>query len=126
MTTKRRRCLLSVLCAACAVVLAGCTDTPSSPAPTTPATTGSGPAPAAAAATECKDGKPVVASLAPGSISTNPASWSSRSTMAEIKRRGHLILGTSGDARLWGARNPVNGKIEGFDVDVAARVAREL
>lgn len=79
-----------------------------------------------AATAPCKDKQPDVASLAPGPITTNSASWGSRSTMAKIVARGYLIVGTSGDARLWGARNPVNGKIEGFDVDVAARVVRAL
>ena len=81
--------------------------------------------PAAVTAT-CKDGKPETASLAPGSIGTNPSSWGNDSTMERIRKRGHLIVGTSGDARLWGARNPVNGRIEGYDVDVAARIARAL
>jgi polar amino acid transport system substrate-binding protein len=125
MTTKRRRYLVSALGLAGAIALAGCTGSTGDPAPTASATTAAPPAPAAAAR-ECRDGQPDVASLAPGSISLRPASWGAGSTMAAIRRRGHLILGTSGDSALWGARNPATGKIEGFDVDVALRVARAL
>jgi polar amino acid transport system substrate-binding protein len=125
MTMKRSRSILPAACTCTVLALSGCTGTPDRT--TTPSATRapslSAPAPAAAT---CRDGRPDVASLAPESITTDPQSWGPDSTMTKIKARGHLIVGTSGDARLWGARNPVNGRIEGFDIDAAARVAKAL
>jgi polar amino acid transport system substrate-binding protein len=43
--------------------------------------------------------------------------------MAEIRDRGRLIVGVSADSLLLGARNPVSGQIEGFDIDMARLVA---
>jgi polar amino acid transport system substrate-binding protein len=126
MRTERRRSALLVAGILSTFMLAGCTSTSDQSEPN-PSGSSSGPQGAvAAASTTCKDGRRDVASVAPGKITLNAASWGAGSTMAAIKKRGYLIVGTSGDARLWGARNPVNGKIEGYDVDVAARVARAL
>jgi polar amino acid transport system substrate-binding protein len=127
MRMKLRRSILPAACTCTALVLCGCTGTPErSAAPTATRATTVTPAPAAGATAQCRDQQPDVASLAPGSISTDRKTWGSDSTMAKIRARGHLIVGTSGDARLWGARNPTSGAIEGFDVDVAARVAEAL
>ena len=126
MTKRVCRSVLPVACTCTVIALSACTGTPTESERPAPTSTTAPPAPAAASSTTCKDKRPVLASLAPGSITTDPGSWPSGSTMAKIKARGYLIVGTSGDAKLWGARNPVNGKIEGFDVDVAARVAQAL
>jgi polar amino acid transport system substrate-binding protein len=126
MTSKRRRSVILAAGILSASMLAGCTASSDTSDPD-PSGTSSGPQGAVAAApTTCKDGRPDVASIAPGKITLSPSSWPADSTMAKIKRNGRLVLGTSGDARLWGARNPVTGKIEGFDVDVATRVAQAL
>ncbi|WP_049580403.1 glutamate ABC transporter substrate-binding protein [Streptomyces sp. SBT349] len=37
------------------------------------------------------------------------------STMAEIRERGHLVVGASSDAPLMSQKNPVTGEYEGFD-----------
>jgi len=43
---------------------------------------------------------------------------------ATIRARGHLVVGVSGDTRLLGARNSLNGgALEGFDIDMARMVA---
>jgi polar amino acid transport system substrate-binding protein len=44
-------------------------------------------------------------------------------SVQRIKERGRLIVGVSGDTLLFGARNPLNGEIEGFDVDLLKQVA---
>jgi polar amino acid transport system substrate-binding protein len=79
----------------------------------------------AATSTDCKDGQPVTSSVAPGAITTDPGSWPSGSTMQRIRERGSLIVGTSGDAQLWGATNP-EGVLTGYDVDLGAAVADAL
>lgn len=81
---------------------------------------------ATAAVKPCDDGAPPTDSIAPGSIGVAPSTWPSDSTMTRIRKRGYLIVGTSGDVRLWGSRNPENGKLEGYDTDVLREVARAL
>ena len=48
------------------------------------------------------------------------------STMAKIAKRGRLIVGVSGDTLLFGARNPISGRIEGFDIDMLKAVATAI
>jgi polar amino acid transport system substrate-binding protein len=72
----------------------------------------------------CDDGLPPVASLAPGDITADYRSVKNSPTLKRIRERGYLTLGTSGDVLLWGATNPKNGDLEGFDVLVAAEVAK--
>jgi polar amino acid transport system substrate-binding protein len=48
------------------------------------------------------------------------------SKMDEIRRRGRLIAGVSGDTLLFGSRNPLSGEIEGFDIDVLKLVAKAI
>jgi polar amino acid transport system substrate-binding protein len=52
-----------------------------------------------------------------------PGSMPSGSSMAEIQDRGRLIVGVSADTLQFGARNPISGQIEGFDIDVLQQVA---
>jgi polar amino acid transport system substrate-binding protein len=56
---------------------------------------------------------------APGNLPTG-------STMAEIRDRGFLIAGVSGDSYLLASRNPLNGVIEGFDIDMVNQVAAAI
>ena len=48
------------------------------------------------------------------------------STMRAITDRGRLIVGVSADTKLFGARNPFTGRIEGFDIDILREVSRDL
>ncbi|MFD2025914.1 glutamate ABC transporter substrate-binding protein [Promicromonospora aerolata] len=73
----------------------------------------------AAAAQDCADGQPAVASMSPG----NDVEVTSGSTMAAIRERGTLVVGVSADTLLMGSRNPFNSDIEGFDIDVARQIA---
>jgi polar amino acid transport system substrate-binding protein len=41
----------------------------------------------------------------------------------EIRQRGRLIVGVSGDTLLFGSRNPLTGRIEGFDIDILTAIA---
>lgn len=43
-----------------------------------------------------------------------------------IRERGQLVVGVSSDTLLMGSRNPLSGKIEGFDIDVLHEIARAL
>ena len=48
------------------------------------------------------------------------------STMRRIQERGRLIAGVSADTYLLGSRNPLNGKIEGFDIDMVKAVSKAI
>jgi polar amino acid transport system substrate-binding protein len=87
---------------------------PSTATPT-PAATG-----AAVTAANC------LQSYAPQGALPGPGSLPAGSRMAEIRKRGRLIAGVSADSLLLGARNPVTGRIEGFDIDVVRAVAQAI
>lgn len=55
-----------------------------------------------------------------------PEQMPSGSTMAGIHERGRLIVGVSADTLLFGARNPLTDRIEGFDIDMLSEVARAI
>lgn len=68
-----------------------------------------------------------LASFAPAG--TNPAPGSpmpAGSYMAKIQQRGRLIVGVAADSLLLSARNPLNGQIEGFDVDMLKAVSQAI
>jgi polar amino acid transport system substrate-binding protein len=67
-----------------------------------------------------------LASYAPSSPLPGPNALPAGSTMAEIRARGRLIVGVSADSLLLGSRNPISGRIEGFDIDLARMVAGAL
>lgn len=105
-----------VAAAAIAVTaLAGCTSayTPT-PVPTASTTTAT-PAPATTP-TACTN---ATTSYAPASL----ASQANDATIRAISSRGYLRVGVSADTYLFGARNPLTGDIEGFDIDLAHAVA---
>ncbi len=65
-------------------------------------------------------------SYAPQGALPGPGALPAGSTMAKIRKRGRLIAGVSADTLLLGARNPVTGQIEGFDIDVLQAVAEAI
>jgi polar amino acid transport system substrate-binding protein len=46
--------------------------------------------------------------------------------MGKIKQRGRLIAGVSADTLLLGSRNPLNGQIQGFDIDMLKAVSTAI
>jgi polar amino acid transport system substrate-binding protein len=65
-------------------------------------------------------------SYAPQGALPSPGALPPGSTMERIRRRGYLKAGVSADTLLLGARNPVTGTIEGFDIDVLHAVAKAI
>lgn len=61
------------------------------------------------------------ASLRPQGKDTPPGS-----TMAEIKKRGHLIAGVDQNSYLTGFRDPRTGDLDGFDIDISKEIAKSL
>ncbi|AEI12043.1 glutamate ABC transporter substrate-binding protein [Cellulomonas gilvus] len=122
-TTTRvgRRLLRSALPAVLAVALAlgACTPSRTAEVPTPAASASSAPAAPPAAAPTCSD---LTASYAPDPDTLDGDSASIR----EIRERGRLVVGVSADTLLMGARNPLSGRIEGFDIDMLRAVAESI
>jgi polar amino acid transport system substrate-binding protein len=104
--------------------LAGCSgdSSPLPPALGGPSAGASSAAPPAASDTSCNPR----ASLRPAGALPAPGQMPAGSKMAEIQKRGRLILGTSQDTLLFSARNPFSGNVEGFDVDMARQIAQAI
>jgi polar amino acid transport system substrate-binding protein len=97
--------------------------TPSAAASPSPsATTTPSPAPSGTdvATTNC------LKTYAPAGALPAPGDMPAGSTMEKIKKRGRLIAGVSADTLLLGARNPVSGKIEGFDIDLLRGISQAI
>ena len=56
----------------------------------------------------------------------DPAAQPPPAKVAEIRSRGRLIVGVSADTLRFGARNPLNGRIEGFDIDILKEIANAI
>ncbi|MFC8921375.1 glutamate ABC transporter substrate-binding protein [Cellulosimicrobium sp. NPDC057127] len=80
-------------------------------------------APSPAEPVQCAD---PLASYAPDGPLPSPDALPAGSTMAEIRERGSLVVGVSADTLLMGARNPLSGQIEGFDIDMLREVSRAI
>ena len=112
-----RRGLLAGAVLALCTLLPGCavfgTEDTVVPAPAA-SPTPSAAAPAAPAA--CDD----------ATTSYEPDDASSGSAVARIKKRGRLVAGVSADSYLLGARDPLGGKIQGFDIDFVKAMAKAI
>ncbi|GJF34469.1 hypothetical protein KNE206_71690 [Kitasatospora sp. NE20-6] len=58
--------------------------------------------------------------------SAPPAKDPSGARIRQIRQRGTLIVGVDQNSFNWGFRNPQNGRIEGFDIDLARAVAASV
>ncbi len=124
MTRTRRTPLLAVLAAAAALLtscsLAGYDPTPLPPAPrSSPAAAGAAPA----TPVRCDN---AVASYAPSGALPSPDALPKGSTMAKIRTRGRLVAGVSADSYLLGSRNPLSGRVEGFDIDFVKALSQAI
>lgn len=111
------------------LALAGCASTGYAETPLTPtanarATSAAAP-PSAAPASKCN---PVPAGFDPLQ-SYDPLSsvtGANGDRIDTIRTRGYLIAGVSADTLLMGARNPLTGQIEGFDIGLVRELAKAL
>ncbi len=67
-----------------------------------------------------------VASYQPTGALPRPDDLPRGSTMARIAKRGRVIAGVSADTYLLASRNPQNGRIEGFDIDMVKAVSQAI
>lgn len=115
----RRRAVTAIAGALAVLGLAACTgptglDDLGLPPATEPTQDDAVPPPAAAPAT-CDN---ATTSYAPTEPLPAPGDFAPGTTMADIYARGTLIAGVSADTLAMGARNPLTGAIEGFDIDI--------
>ncbi|AKH82490.1 sugar-binding protein [Streptomyces sp. CNQ-509] len=58
--------------------------------------------------------------------SLRPSGTASGDGVERIVDRGYLIAGIDQNSYQWGYRNPLTGKLEGFDIDLARAIAEEI
>ncbi|SEQ70031.1 glutamate ABC transporter substrate-binding protein [Microlunatus flavus] len=117
----RRGLVLATVLGVCALLSScGVFGTDETPVPAAP--TSAAPTAAPAAPATCDD---ATTSYEPGALAS-PDDLPVGSTMARIKKRGRLVAGVSADSYLLGARNPLDGQVEGFDIDFVRAVAKAI
>ncbi|SEC56461.1 glutamate ABC transporter substrate-binding protein [Paenibacillus sp. GP183] len=65
------------------------------------------------------------ASVAP-SASPSGGTTASGAKLEEIKKRGKLVAGVKFDTKLFGLKDPITNKVEGFDIDIAKALAKKI
>ncbi len=117
--------LVSLLAAACSS--AGDYETTTVPGPSETPSASSAPAPAPAPPPNADiTTANCLQSYAPTNAQPAPGRMPGGSYMSKIQRRGRLIAGVSADTLLLGARNPISGKIEGFDIDLLHAISQAI
>jgi polar amino acid transport system substrate-binding protein len=121
----RRPLPLAVVLLALVALISGCAvfGTTPTPLPT--------PAPSAQPTAAASSAAPVtctnaLASYRPSGALPSPGDLPAGSTMAKIRDRGRLIAGVSADTYKLASRNPLNGRIEGFDIDMVKAIAKAI
>lgn len=49
-----------------------------------------------------------------------------KSSVAAAKERGKLIVGVKYDTNLFGKKDPADGQVKGFDIDIAKAIAKKI
>ena len=124
-TNRRRGPLAAALIVLALAVLSACSLFSYAPTelPTPPATAAPSPSGSASAPARCEN---PTASYAPSGDLPAPDDLPSGSTMATIKKRGRLVAGVSADTYLLASRDPLTGRIEGFDIDMVKAMAKAI
>lgn len=121
-----------VAAVAAAAVLAGCVaEPPPTPGGTTARSYTEPPLPADATVAPSPSPNPDASSCADPTASARPvpAGISPQPPAPDvdaIRQRGRLIVGLDTGSNLMSFRDPATGRIEGFDVDIAHEIARDL
>lgn len=104
-----------------AVVMAGCS--PAQPLVSVPASLTTRPLPSGAAVASQVPGAAVESCDATASLRPTPDDGPN---VQAIRRHGRLIVGIDQSTNLFSFRDPASGELQGFDVDIAREVARDL
>lgn len=110
----------AVAAAVCALAAAGAAVLPTGGAPERDrparAAAPAAPAPGAAAPAQCTDPE----------ASLRPAGGADGAAVQRIKARGRLIAGVDQNSYRWGYRNPADGELGGFDIDLVRALAKDI
>ena len=49
-----------------------------------------------------------------------------KNALSQIKEKDKIVFGVKHDTRLFGLKNPSTGEVEGFDIDIAKQLAKEI
>lgn len=64
--------------------------------------------------------------LAAARIKRRSLKGEQKDTLAAIKDNDKIVFGVKTDTRLFGLKNPSSGEIEGFDIDIAKQIAKDI
>jgi polar amino acid transport system substrate-binding protein len=127
--TRRRGIAPALAAVALAAAAAGCAAAPA-PRPAGPSPHAAArPASAARAVSASQDRAKTAATCNPDAASLaplGPPAVTAGSDMARIKKRGYLIAGVDQSTYHFGYLNPLDGQIEGFDIDMVRAVAQAI
>jgi len=84
------------------------------------------PAPTTTTATPNADCGDATASLRPQAPLPSPSQMPGGTYMRTIQERGSLVVGVDQNTLLLGARDPVDGQIKGFEIDLARQIAKAV
>ena len=118
----------TAMVAVAAVLLAGCATNAETPTPPAPIIV----LPTPAGMAEIAPGSPAAADLPredcdrTASLRPFSARAQADAAVAAIRQRGRLLVGLDIGSNLFSFRDPINGVISGFDVDIAGEVARDI
>jgi polar amino acid transport system substrate-binding protein len=122
--------LLAALAVAVACAAAGCAAAPAArPAAPAAARAQAGPAAGARVVSQSRAGAAAAATCDPEASSLaplGPPDVTPGSFMARIRQRGYLIAGVDQSTYHFGYLNPLDGQIEGFDIDMIRAVAQAI
>jgi len=127
---RRRGALGGAIATLALLVTAGCSgngvyETTQIPTPPAPSATAPAPSPTSTAPPPACGNR--LASFAPDGPNPAPSAIpAAGGYVAQIQKRGRLIAGVSADTLLLGSRNPLNGQIEGFDIEMLKAVSKAI
>ena len=131
MSRPRRNTPVIVAALVVSLLVAGCSsageyETTPVPKPSATPSPSTAPAPAPAPPNSDVVTANCLQSYAPNGALPSPRDMPAGSYMSKIQRRGRLIAGVSADTLLLGARNPISGRIEGFDIDMLHAISQAI
>jgi glutamate transport system substrate-binding protein len=126
MTHMTRRTLLATVSLTLVAAACGSSKTTTTAATTAKAgatTTAAGAATTAAPAATTAAG---AATTAAGAATTAAPAMSGESTVAKIKAKGKIVIGTKFDQPLFGLKNPTTNEVDGFDAEIGRLLAKKI
>jgi glutamate transport system substrate-binding protein len=130
MTHMTRRTLLASVSLTLIAAACGSSKTVDTAATTVKAgaTTAAGAATTAAPAATTAAGAATTAAAAKTTVAgaATTAAMSGESTMAKIKAKGKIVIGTKFDQPLFGLKNPTTNEVDGFDAEIGRLLAKKI